>query len=239
MATRKILSLVLLWALVPASGWMVLSGCQEDSSINDGLAGGRDTPTWWVRVKMPGASAEQVEQQVVVPMEGEISLLPEVSRIVTNYAGGVAEMTVTAAPGTPGKIFRQKLRMTLAEAGQLLPAEASGPELLDHDPLGTLLTDQAKADMQVAHLEVFLDRQALSRYGLSVPEVLKKVREAGLDAAPDPDQDQQEGQDLAEALSQVELTDQDEPVRLADVARIVERGRAEPETKVRIWPGAR
>jgi multidrug efflux pump subunit AcrB len=237
MANSKVPSLVLLWALVGVTGWMLLPGCQEDSSVDDGLAGGRDAPTWWVRVKMPGASADEVEQQVVVPLEGEVSMLPEVSRIITNYAGGVAEMTITARAGTPAGIFQQKLKMTLAEAAQLLPAEASEPELLDHDPLGTLMKDPEQADMQVAHLEVFLDRQVLSRHGLSVEEVLKKVREAGLDAAA-PDQGE-EGQDLAEALSQVELTDQEQPVLLADVARIVDRGESQPEAKVRVWPGTR
>ncbi len=238
MATRKILSLVLLWAFVPVSGWWLLPGCQEDSAVEDGLVGGRDTPTWWVRVTMPGASVDEIQRQVVIPLEGEISMLPEVSRIVTNYAGGVAEMTITARAGTPAGIFQQKLKMTLAEAAQLLPADASEPELLDHDPLGTLLTAQDQPDMQVAHLEVFLDRQRLSRYGLSVAEVLKKVREAGLDAAPDPQG--QDEQDLAEVLSQVELTDQEQHrVRLADVARIVDRGRSRPEAKVRIWPGPR
>jgi multidrug efflux pump subunit AcrB len=192
-----------------------------------------------VRVTYDAASFGRMEDRVIAPLEDELSLLPEVERIVTNYTRNQVEMALHARPQTLDTILRQKLQIALSEAAKVLPEGTSEPELLAHDPLGTLLASPAGMRILADAFEIRLDPRRLDRYGLSMEQVAKKIRDDGLSSAPAPqDQGEELKPDLRQALAETVVLDQDPPVKLADVAEIHLRDQA-PATgaRVRVWPG--
>jgi multidrug efflux pump subunit AcrB len=192
---------------------------------------------YWVRVRYDSASPERMERRVIAPLEAELTLLPELARIVTNYTDRQVEMALHARPRTRRQILGQKLQIALAEAAKVLPEGAWKPQLLDHDPLGTLLASPQAPGFQVEDFQVCLDPRKLARYGLTIDEVRKKIRDDSAISLPGDENQGDRAPELSKALAQAILVDGQRSVRLRDVAEIYPRSQA-PQTgaRVRIWP---
>jgi len=158
-----------------------------------------------IRVEFEGASPEEVERQVVIPVEEQFDDMPEIDVMTSTSNEGMANITIKLKPGTDVDQYMRDAQTALDQITDL-PDEAEEPELLRlkarfpvislslyGDVARGYLYDQADAIRQrmaqipgVASVGVAGDREwelwvevspfELAAHGVSLGEVLAAVR---------------------------------------------------------------
>jgi Cu/Ag efflux pump CusA len=190
-ATAALLALALL-----AAGWV--GGYFLFRSLSRGwTTPGRDDPPAVLEVVAiyPGASAEEVERQVTIPLEVTFAGMPRLQSLRTRSSFGLSALYVRFEPGTDYNAARQEVINRLATISQPLPAGVT-PQLspLGRDSLRYLLIGPRDAQgrpIYTTHDLRALQDWALEREFRRVPGVIDAVTAGGTVACyeiqPDPD----------------------------------------------------
>src|SRR5262245_11170840 len=91
-------------------------------------------PVVLVQIGWPGASAEDIEQSVLIPAENAVAGLSGVDRIDANAQEGLARLSVWFVEGTDIDQATIDTQRRLAGIGRLLPVDVTQPSVQKADP---------------------------------------------------------------------------------------------------------
>ena len=138
-----------------------------------------------VETRYPGASAQQVAEEVSEPLESAIQKLAEVDRIASVNRPGVSLIEVyikSAVAGSEIPAIWTDLRAKLRDAGQRLPPGAQAPKVNDGfgDVFGIYyaVTAEGFSDAEKHRLASFLRRELLAVEGVADVDVKGLPQEA-------------------------------------------------------------
>ncbi len=91
-------------------------------------------PLVFVQIGWPGASPEDIEQTIIVPVEKAVAGISGVQRIDANAQEGFARINVWFVEGTDVNQAAIDTQRQVASVGRLLPVDATQPSIIKADP---------------------------------------------------------------------------------------------------------
>jgi hydrophobic/amphiphilic exporter-1 (mainly G- bacteria), HAE1 family len=113
---------------------LILLGQQAYSRMRVDRYPAMSFPVVYVQIGWPGASAENVEQAIIVPAENAVSGVSGVQRVDANAQQGSARLTINFVEGTDVDQATLDVQRRLAAIGRQLPSDATQPSVQKADP---------------------------------------------------------------------------------------------------------
>ncbi len=123
-----------------------------------------------IQVPYPGASPEDIEQLVTIPIEDEIADLKGVKLVRSTSAEGLATIVAEIYPGEDVKKLAQDIRSEVAKIRDRLPDDIESP-----------IIQEIEAEIPVINVAIAGDvpRAVLRNYALRVRDEIKKIDGVG------------------------------------------------------------
>ena len=144
---------------------MLLSGVMALSSLNTQFFPNFDVEVVSVRVVWSGASAEDVERSVTIPLEQELRTVDGVDKITSTSSEGISSIMLEFPEGTDMSVASSKVEERV-DSVRNLPQESETPQvsnITDYEPIAKLLVHGPSDMRELRQLARRFERELLRR----------------------------------------------------------------------------